>query len=222
MSRVYGRQPHGNNPEDKCPVDLARCEEARHCRGDPQPSGGGPRRDAGVANGRQGICRGRDQRCRDGAPSAEAARSPTLTEGFVDPYLKPATEAPAKITGDLGDLRAIHRHLFQDVYEWAGQVRTVDIDRNESAPFLPVSFIVRAAAFCTEELRRDGMLRELSRDGFIARLAYHYDAVNHIHPFREGNGRTQWVFWSQIAVESGDLAPMREMLDQIVRGTLWD
>jgi cell filamentation protein len=173
----------------------------------------------------------------------------TLDAAESEFYLARAAElieAPPRITGDLDDLRAIHRHLFQDVYDWAGQVRTVDIYRDESAPFLPVAFIVRAAAFCTQELRRDGMLRELSRDGFIARLAYHYDAVNHIHPFRDGNGRTQRVFWTQIAVdagwrldwrkvtgevnnhacrvaaESGDLVPMQEMLDQIVSGTLFD
>src|SRR5690625_1026637 len=37
---------------------------------------------------------------------------------------------PIKATGDLDELRAIHRHLFQDIYEWAGQLRTVDISKN--------------------------------------------------------------------------------------------
>jgi cell filamentation protein len=151
-------------------------------------------------------------------------------------------ESPPSIAGDLNDLTAIHRHLFQDVYAWAGQVRTVDIYRDESAPFLPVSFIPRAAAFCAEELQRDRMLRELGRQKFIERLAYHYDALNHIHPFREGNGRTQRVFWSQIAeqagwrldwtnvtgavndracrvaADTGDLTPIREMFDQVLSG----
>lgn len=56
---------------------------------------------------------------------------------------------PVKPTGDLDELRAIHRHLFQDVYDWAGELRTVDIRKNvEGAQFfLPVSMIGRAAGW---------------------------------------------------------------------------
>ena len=43
-------------------------------------------------------------------------------------------DPPPKATGDLGELRAIHRHLFQDVYEWAGKVHTVDIRKTSRKP----------------------------------------------------------------------------------------
>lgn len=43
----------------------------------------------------------------------------------------------------------------------------------------------------------------LSRDRFVERLAYHYDQLNHLHPFREGNGRTQRIFWSRVAHDAG-------------------
>ena len=33
---------------------------------------------------------------------------------------------------DLAHLRAIHRHLFQDVYDWAGELRTVEISKGAS------------------------------------------------------------------------------------------
>lgn len=114
-------------------------------------------------------------------------------------------DRPPKATGDLDELRAIHRHLFQDVYEWAGQVRTVDMRKPvEGAEFfLPVLLIGRAANFAAEELRADNNLRGLSRDRFIDRLAYHYDQFNYVHPFREGNGRTQRVFWSRVARDAG-------------------
>lgn len=49
-------------------------------------------------------------------------------------------------TNDLAELRAIHRHLFQDVYDWAGHVRTVDLRKPSGVPFLPVSLIERSAA----------------------------------------------------------------------------
>ena len=112
---------------------------------------------------------------------------------------------PVKSGGDLDELRAIHRHLFQDVYDWAGELRTVDIRKNvEGAQFfLPVSMIGRAADYAAGELRADHELRGMSRDQFIDRLAYHYDQFNYVHPFREGNGRTQRVFWNRVARDAG-------------------
>ena len=151
-------------------------------------------------------------------------------------------DRPLKPTGDLTELRAIHRHLFQDLYDWAGQVRTVDIRKNvEGAGFFLLSgMIERASAFAAGELHADNTLRGLDRAHFIDRLAYHYDQVNYIHPFREGNGRVQRVLWNRIALAAGwqldwrpvhgdvndhasraasdqrDLGPLRAMFDQIV------
>lgn len=73
-------------------------------------------------------------------------------------------EHPVPPTSDLNELRAIHRHLFQDVYDWAGELRTVDIRKNvEGAQFfLPVSMIGRASVYCAEELRADGELRGMT------------------------------------------------------------
>ena len=84
---------------------------------------------------------------------------------------------PVRPTGDLDEFRAIHRHLFQDVYDWAGKTRTVDIRKNVDGAevFLPVSMIDRATMFAAEELRRDNMLSGMNRDQFIDRLSYHYD-----------------------------------------------
>ncbi|GAB2568627.1 Fic/DOC family protein [Leucobacter ruminantium] len=110
---------------------------------------------------------------------------------------------PVDATGDLAELRSIHRRLFQDVYDWAGDLRTVDIRKPGSEFFLPVPMIDRAAAFAAAELQADDRLKHLSRDRFIDRLSYHYDQWNYLHPFREGNGRTQRVFWSRIAHDAG-------------------
>ena len=149
---------------------------------------------------------------------------------------------PIRGTGDLDEFRAIHRQLFQDVYPWAGEVRTVDIRKNIDGAkhFLSVSVIDRGSMFAAGELRADDMLRGMDRDQFIDRLSYHYDQCNFIHPFREGNGRTQRVFWNRVASDAGwrvdwqgvqgavndaacraaaersDFGPMRAMFDQIV------
>lgn len=114
-------------------------------------------------------------------------------------------DQPVKPTGDLAELQAIHRHLFQDVFDWAGKLRTVDVRKDVpgAQPFMPVSLIGRGAGFAFDELRSDNMLRGMTRGRFIDRLAHHYDQVNHVHPFREGNGRAQRAFWSRVARSAG-------------------
>jgi fido (protein-threonine AMPylation protein) len=47
------------------------------------------------------------------------------------------------------------------------------------------------------------LLRDLDREAFAARLAYYLGEVNAVHPFREGNGRTQRAFFEQLAREAG-------------------
>jgi cell filamentation protein len=115
-------------------------------------------------------------------------------------------ERPVKSTGDLRQLQAIHQRLFQDVYEWAGELRTVDM-RKGSDPaaefFMPVSRLQSGAGYAFQELADDNYLRGLDKDRFVSRLAHHYDQVNYLHPFREGNGRTQRILWTQIAQEAG-------------------
>jgi len=61
----------------------------------------------------------------------------------------------------------------------------------------------RASGFVFAELAQADGLRGLDRDEFVERLAYFYDQLNCIHPFREGNGRTQRVFWSRVATDAG-------------------
>lgn len=111
--------------------------------------------------------------------------------------------APVPFTADLIQLKRIHRHLFQDVYDWAGQIRTVDIAKPGSVPFLPASLIARGAEYTFEQLAQENLMARLDTDRFVDRLAFHYDQVNHLHPFREGNGRTQRIFFSQLAQHAG-------------------
>lgn len=133
---------------------------------------------------------------------------------------------PVKITADLRQLTAIHQRLFQDVYDWAGKLRTVDMRKgyDPSAEFfMPVSRLETGAGFVFQDLADDDLLRVsgktapgkaartktpldkpvLDSDPFVSKLAHHYDQLNYLHPFREGNGRTQRIFWSQIAGQAG-------------------
>lgn len=108
------------------------------------------------------------------------------------------------ITGcfDFAHLCAMHRHLFQDVYEWAGEIRTVDISRDTSR-FAHASLI---ESYLGGELRKlpvENWLRGLPPEAFVARLAYYMGEINATHPFREGNGRTQRVFCALLAEQAG-------------------
>ena len=108
-------------------------------------------------------------------------------------------------TNDLYELLLIHKQLFKGVYDWAGKIRTVDIKKNHEGAdfFLIVSKIASASEYVFNELSKENYLKGLSSEDFVKRLAYFYDQLNFIHPFREGNGRTQRVFWSRVAKDAG-------------------
>jgi cell filamentation protein len=153
---------------------------------------------------------------------------------------------------DAEHIKAIHRHLFQDVYEWAGRTRdervalsdgtiaTMPIMRKpEGQPFSIGIAIPAALDDVGEKLRASNHLRDLRREEFAERAADTMAAINTIHPFREGNGRTQRVFMEQLAHaashdldftvisrermiqasiaahEQGDTSMMRRMFDEI-------
>lgn len=106
---------------------------------------------------------------------------------------------------DLDHLCAIHRHLFGDVYPFAGEVRTVNIYKanDPSSHFFPVERFTVGQEYVFGEIAADNYLQGLAIDRFVSRLAHHYDAINHLHPFREGNGRAQRVFVDQLAEHAG-------------------
>jgi cell filamentation protein len=105
---------------------------------------------------------------------------------------------------DLAHLQAIHRHLFRDVYPFAGELRTVDMRKvNDPAGFFPAGRLRDGAAYVFGALREERHLQGLAREPFTARLAHHLDAINHLHPFREGNVRAQRTFVSQLAGRAG-------------------
>ena len=98
--------------------------------------------------------------------------------------------------------QAIHRHLFQDVYPWAGRFRTVRIAKGGSMFCYP-EHISSEMRRLFAELRARAVLKDDSPLGFAAGAAHFLSELNAIHPFREGNGRTQLAFLSLLAVQAG-------------------
>lgn len=103
---------------------------------------------------------------------------------------------------DLVHLRAFHRRIFSDIYAWAGELRTVPIAKEQSVFALPEhidSYLRRVLS----ELASEQFLRGLSREEFVERFTHYHAEVNAVHPFREGNGRTQRAFLGQLARDGG-------------------
>ena len=103
---------------------------------------------------------------------------------------------------DLEHLKAIHAHVFQDVYEWAGKVRTVGISKNGDS-FAQPAFIESAGRQIGAALAKENNLQGLEKPQFVERLAHYYSEWNALHPFREGNGRTTRELIGQVARDAG-------------------
>ena len=108
------------------------------------------------------------------------------------------------VTGhfDSAHLRAIHNHLFQDVFPWAGDFRVVNISKGNSM-FGPALHIAAALADTLVKLKAESFLIDLTPPAFTSRAAFFLGEINAIHPFREGNGRTQREFVRQLALHAG-------------------
>lgn len=103
---------------------------------------------------------------------------------------------------DLSHMKEIHRKLFGDVYEWAGEIRSVDIAKGNSM-FAYHHQIESYTPKITQQLAKEQYLRGLDADEFSQRAGYYMGELNALHPFREGNGRTLREFMGQLAREAG-------------------
>lgn len=103
---------------------------------------------------------------------------------------------------DLAHLRAIHRHLFQDVYDWAGEIRTVEIAKGGNQ-FQFRRYISTGMADVHKRIVAGGHLKDLNEATFCDQAAEIIGDVNYCHPFREGNGRTLALYLTQFAANAG-------------------
>jgi cell filamentation protein len=98
--------------------------------------------------------------------------------------------------------RAIHRHLFQDVYAWAGRFRTVRIAKGGSMFCYP-EHIAAQMRRTFGLLQRQRYLSGLAADEFARRGAHFLAELNAVHPFQDGNGRTQLAYFTLLAESTG-------------------
>ncbi|ECU4910655.1 cell filamentation protein Fic [Campylobacter coli] len=121
--------------------------------------------------------------------------------------------SPIKGNFDYQHLKNIHKHIFQDVFHWAGKDRMeVGLHGNfgKYAPngaiinFVPGKELDKYSKIIFDELAKNNYLKN-SKDlnHFAKNLAKFMGEINALHPFREGNGRTQRIFLNELAKNAG-------------------
>ncbi len=114
--------------------------------------------------------------------------------------LRTAQALTSRIEGsfDFKHLAKIHNFLFGDIYGWAGTIRTVNISKGNQ--FCLCQFIESQMDEILQQLKNENYLKDYKNKNEVAkRLAYYLGEINSIHPFREGNGRTQRMFIEHLA-----------------------
>jgi cell filamentation protein len=116
--------------------------------------------------------------------------------------------------------RAVHHHLFQDVYGWAGEYRSIRIAKNDAMFCFP-EHISEQMELLFASLDSGPLVGDGSREDFTAAAANFLADLNAIHPFREGNGRTQLTFLLLLGERAGfalDITRIRpqEMLSAMI------
>jgi len=123
-------------------------------------------------------------------------------------------ENPIKIKG-IESLFAIHRHLFQDIYSWAGEKRIVEI-RKDNKQFFPTTYFENAYRFIDTLILNYKKTQTNNKQKLAEQLAEILDNLNYLHPFRKGNGRTQREFLRILALEKDLILNLNPPDDRIV------
>lgn len=128
------------------------------------------------------------------------------TSAVVAREIQLRTDPPPR-TFTVEHYTAIHRHLFQDVYPWAGRMRAVEVSKGDT-DFAPMKTptgldLTAQGKLIMNALGVERHLTGLGKEQFVTRLTHHLTELNYWHPFREGNGRTMRIFLSQVAENAG-------------------
>lgn len=125
-----------------------------------------------------------------------------LEEFEVETVGARSLETPPSGKFDPKHYRSLHRHLFQDVYEWAGEYRTIRTAKGGNWFCYP-EYISEQMNALFQKLQTPEFLPGSELDTFIAKTANFLSELNAIHPFREGNGRTQLYFVRLLGLGAG-------------------
>lgn len=102
----------------------------------------------------------------------------------------------------LDNLKQIHRTLFSEIYSWAGEIRKVKISKGGNQFCVP-NRIEPEAAREFRKMGSAGWFEGYPRNLLVDAVAESYGTLNVVHPFREGNGRTQRILFEWVIVNAG-------------------
>ncbi|WKX01757.1 Fic family protein (plasmid) [Rhodococcus aetherivorans] len=163
----------------------------------------------------------RSERWPHGIPDAKTVHR---AEGIASyQRMRELTKQPIPGRFDLPHFQRVHHHLFQDVYPWAGQLRTaprdwpmVKVGPDVAAvraggrrvteirhAYFTAREVPKAATAVLDRIAAKDNLRGRGRDTFLDDLTKVWLRLNHVHSFREGNTRTQFAFFRQLSAEAG-------------------
>ena len=173
----------------------------------------------------------------------DPAKLRTLEEAHAHSRIQELAETPIEGRFDYDHMKAIHAAIFQDCYEWAGVPRvgpngwmTKDgpnvLDPGDPTPvaygYYPGGRVMNEAAEAEyAKLAARDLLRGLGHREFVDELAESWGELNVIHSFREGNTRSQFVFFSQLAEQAGyrldatQFAPGAPLRDEFVQARFY-
>ena len=146
-----------------------------------------------------------------------------VESGAVTKRLQELDENPIKIKA-IDSLFEIHKHLFQDIYAWAGKKRKVEISK-DGKQFFPTTHFDNAFRYINQLIADFKKIPKDDKRQLAEKLAEILDNINYLHPFREGNGRTQREFLRLLALEKGltlNLNPpdKKSIYEQYMKGTI--
>ena len=115
----------------------------------------------------------------------------------------------------------LHKRLFGDLYDWAGKLRTIDFSKKGTA-FYPASELCKIGNAKFARLQEMNEFRGLQPDRLVDEITDFYHEINMLHPFREGNGRTQRLFFTLLLRRLGHSISYAECdTDELMMATIY-
>lgn len=141
----------------------------------------------------------------------------------VTKRLQELYEKPISIIG-ISNLFQIHEHLFQDIYSQAGKRRVVEISK-DGKQFFPIAHFDNALKYIDSLINEYYQISNDDISGVANKLAEILDSINYLHPFREGNGRSQREFLRLLALEKEFILNLnppddKSVYDRYMKGTV--
>ena len=121
--------------------------------------------------------------------------------GLVAIRIAQLNQEPIKGNFDFNHLKSIHKYFFQDVYSWAGNIRTCNIAKQDL--FCLCQHIDYFANDIFSKLKEEKYFVMYGYENKLKKLVELFADINALHPFREGNGRTQREFIEELAKING-------------------